>query len=116
MGPYDYSIYSFIKRNARVYGNRIAFISGNQRITHKEFLATVDRLSGRLFRTGLEKGDRVGILAQNCLEYIYLYGAVAKIGGIVLPINWRLSSKEIEYIISDGKPKILFVSPEFQDM
>lgn len=116
MGPYDYTIYSFIKRNARVYGDRVALISGNQRITHKEFLATIDRLAFGLSRTGLEKGDRVGILAQNSLEYIYLYGAVAKTGGIVLPINWRLSSKEIEYIISDGKPKVLFISPEFQDM
>lgn len=116
MGLYDYTIYSFIKRNARVYANRIALISGNQRITHRQFLEKVDQLSCGLSSVGVEKGDRISVLGQNSLEYVYLYGAAAKIGAIILPINWRLNSEEIKYIISDGEPKIFFVSSEFQDM
>ena len=116
MGLYDCTIYSFIKRNARVNGNRTALISGNQKITHRQFLEKVDELSCGLSGAGVEKGDRIGIMGQNSPEYFYLYGAAAKIGAIILPINWRLDSEEIKYIISDGTPKILFVSPEFQDM
>jgi acyl-CoA synthetase (AMP-forming)/AMP-acid ligase II len=115
MGTNDYTIFSFVKRNARIYGNRIALISGNERITHSQFLEKVNQLSCGLMGAGVEKGDRIGILSQNSLEYVYLCGAAAKIGAIILPINWRLDSGEIEYIISDGTPKIVFVSSEFQD-
>ena len=115
MGLYDYTIYSIIKRNARVNGNRTALIYGNQRITHRQFLEKVDRLSCGLLGAGLKRGDRIGVLGQNSLEYVYLYGAAAKVGAIMIPINWRLDSEEIKYVISDGAPKILFASPEFQD-
>jgi acyl-CoA synthetase (AMP-forming)/AMP-acid ligase II len=116
MGLYDFTIYSIAKRNARVYGNRAALIFGNQRITHRQFLEKIDRLSHGLLEIGVEKGDRIGILGQNSLEYVYLYGAAAKIGAIVLPINWRLNVEEIKYIISDGAPKVLFAGPEYQEM
>ena len=116
MGLYDYTIYSIIKRNARVYNDRMAFITDSQRLTHGQFLEKVDLLSCGLSGAGVEKGDRIGILGQNSLEYLYLYGAAAKMGAIMLPINWRLDPEEIEYIISDGTPKVLFVSPEFHEI
>jgi len=116
MGLYDYTIYSVIKHNARVYGARVAWICGDQRITHNEFLAKVDRLACGLLGMGVEKGDRIGVLAENSLEFIYLYGASAKIGAVMLPINWRLSPEEVEYIIADGSPKIFFAGSGFRDM
>jgi len=116
MGIYDYTIYSIIKRNSRIYNNRTALIFENKRISHLQFLEIVDRLASGLQRVGLKKGDRIGILAQNSLEFVYLYGAAAKIGAVIIPINWRLKSEEIEYIVSNGASKILFVGSEFQEM
>jgi len=116
MGLYDYGIYQVIKRNARVLNNKTALISGDQRISHSQFLENVDRLSNGLINLGLKRGDRIGVLAMNSLEYMYLYGAAAKIGAIMLPVNWRLSPQEVEYVISDGTPKVLFVGSEFQPM
>jgi len=114
MGLYDYGIYQVIKRNARVLGDKIALVFGDQRISYKQFLENVDRLACGLMGVGLQRGDRICILALNSLEYVYLYGATAKIGAIMLPINWRLNPQEIEYIISDGRPKIIFAGSEFQ--
>lgn len=116
MGLYDYTIYSVIKRNARIYRSRVAWISGFQKVTYQQYLERVDRLSCGLLKEGIEKGDRIGVLGQNSLEFFYLYGATAKIGAIMLPINWRLKPEEVEYIISDGSPKIIFFGSEFQDM
>ena len=116
MGLYDYGIYQVIKRNARVLNNKTALISGDQRISHSQFLENVDRLANGLISIGLNRSDRIGVLAMNSLEYIYLYGAAAKIGAIMLPVNWRLSPQEVEYVISDGTPKVLFVGSEFQPM
>ncbi len=114
MGIRDYTIYSIIKRNAKVDSSRIALISGEKKITYGQFLEKVDRLACGLLKIGLKKYDRIGVLASNSLEYVYLYGAAAKIGAIMLPINWRLNPQEIEYILSDGSPRVVFVGSDFQ--
>jgi acyl-CoA synthetase (AMP-forming)/AMP-acid ligase II len=116
MGLYDYNLYSVIKRNARIYKERAALISENNIISHQQFLEKVDRLSQGLMSIGVEKGDRIGVVSQNCLEYMYLYGAAAKIGAIILPVNWRLNSRELEYVITDGAPKTIFSSSELYDV
>ena len=96
MGVHDYNIYSVIQRNARVHPNRMAFIFENEKVTHRQFFEKVIRLACGLLGVGLKKGDRIVILAQNSLEYVYLYGAAAKTGAIMVPINWRLKLEEIE--------------------
>jgi long-chain acyl-CoA synthetase len=116
MGLYDYTIFSIIKRNARVHGNKIALILGEEKVTHRQYRATVDRLAAGLVSAGILKGDRIAVLAHNCLEYMYLYGAAAKNGSIVVPANWRLQPEELEFVISDALPKVLFVSQEFRSM
>lgn len=115
MGIYDFTIYSIIERNARIYADQIGWVSENEKITHLQFSKTVNRVSNGLLKAGIEKGDRIGVLAHNSMAYFYLYGAAAKIGAIMLPINFRLSPEEIEYIITDGAPKILFVGSEYLD-
>ena len=116
MGLRDFTIYSIIKRNANSLGNEIGWVFGPERITHGQFLNTVERLAYGLFEIGLTKGDRVAVLSFNSLEYMYLYGACAKLGAIMVPINWRLSAKEIEYVVSDARPKAIFVGTEFLEM
>lgn len=116
MGLYDFTIYSIIERNSRLYKNDIGFIAGNKKITHGQFKDTVDKLACGLLKAGLKKGDRIGVLSQNNMEFMYLYGAAAKTGSIMLPINWRLQPDEIEYIISDGSPKFIFAEKDFQGL
>jgi len=62
---------------------------------------------------GVEKGDRVSILAHNSVAYVDLLFGVAKIGAILAPLNWRLTSRELTYIVNDCLPKVLIVGPEF---
>ena len=114
MGLYDFSIYNVIERNARIFGDRTGWIFGEEKLTHREFLNRVDRVAKGLLDRGLKRGDRIGILAQNSLEFVYLYGAAARIGAIMLPVNWRLQAEEVEYCIKDGEPSIMFAGPEFQ--
>ena len=116
MGLYDYTIYNVMARNAQVCGDDIGWVFGDEQITHRQFKETVDRAACGLLEAGLEKGDRIAVLAQNNMEYMYLYGAAARIGAVMLPVNWRLQSDEVEYIISDGAPKFIFAEPEFKEM
>ncbi|HFA51321.1 MAG TPA: long-chain fatty acid--CoA ligase [Bacteroidetes bacterium] len=55
----------------------------------------------------IKKGDRIAILAENCLEYIVLFSAAQKTGAVLVPLNYRLAPAEIEYLIADAKPKLL---------
>lgn len=113
---HDFTIYNIIKRNARILRNRVALIYKEKRVTHKQFLEYVDRLSCGISNIGLRNGDRIAVLAQNNIEFFYLIGASAKTGTVMLPINWRLSPREIEFILYDGKPSVLFVENQFYSL
>lgn len=62
---------------------------------------------------GVDKGDRVSILAHNSVSYVDLLFGLAKLGAILAPLNWRLTSRELTYIVNDCQPKALIVGPEF---
>lgn len=88
-----------------------------------EKLATVDQFTGRNFsyaqlndRTtrlatflreawGVEAGDRVAILAKNCVEFFEFQFACAKLGAMMLPLNWRLAVPELLFILNDAEAK-----------
>ncbi|ASK64359.1 AMP-dependent synthetase [Virgibacillus phasianinus] len=63
--------------------------------------------ANKLKELGVEKGDRVGILLYNCLEYFGLYFAAAKLGAIAVRLNFRLSSDEFQYALNDSGVKVL---------
>ena len=62
---------------------------------------------------GVQKGDRVSILAHNSIAYVDLLFGIGKIGAIFAPLNWRLTSRELTYIVNDCEPRVLIVGPEF---
>ncbi|MBT2690630.1 long-chain-fatty-acid--CoA ligase [Bacillus sp. ISL-47] len=75
--------------------------------TYKELHRISNSYANKLRDMGVQKGDSVGILLYNCLEYIGLYFAIAKIGAIAVRLNFRLSSDEFEYALNDSKTKVL---------
>ena len=104
MGLRDFTLFDVVQRNACLHTDRIAFVFEKERITHAAYLARVERLAAGLARTGVGPGDRVVMLSANNLEFVDLYGAVARLGAILVPINWRLSAEEIAYIAADAAP------------
>ena len=106
MGLHDYTFYDLICRNAVSYGKLPAWFEVDDRriLTFAEYKQKVDQLACGLHTAGLKKGDRIGVFGKNCLEYFLLYGAAAALGGIVLPINWRLSAEEAVFNLNDGAP------------
>lgn len=103
MGLHDFTFYDLIKRNAVSFSNLAAWYEDDDQrsLTFAEFKQKVDHLAAGLQKAGLQKGDRIGVLGKNSLEFFLLYGAAAALGGIVLPINWRLSAEETVYNLTD---------------
>ena len=118
MGLHDYTFYDLISRNAVAYGNLSAWfeVDDQRSLTFAGYKQKVDQLACGLQKAGLKKGDRIGVLGKNSLEFFLLYGAAAALGGIVLPVNWRLSADEAVFNLNDGQPDFLFVDPEYQEM
>jgi len=71
------------------------------------------RLASHLQANGIGRGDRIAILSPNCPEYFELQFAAGKIGAIMLPLNWRLTVAELEYILNDAGPKMLVHDSSF---
>ena len=92
MGLYDFTFYDLIERNAVSFNQKAAWIEADdgRTLTFSQYRENVDRLACGLQKTGIRKGDRIGVLGKNSLEYFLLYGAAAALGAIMLPINWRL--------------------------
>lgn len=65
---------------------------------------------------GVGKGDRVVVLAEFCIEYVVLFSAAQKMGCILVPLNYRLSPREIDYLLGDSAPAVILVEPKFRDL
>lgn len=92
----------WIERHAAWQPHKPALIFDGRTITYAEFAARIDALAAGLIRLGLRHGDRIAILAHNRPEYLELVFAAARIGAIVVPLNWRLAPPEHEWIVGDA--------------
>lgn len=102
-------------KTARLAPGREALIDTHtgRRMTFGELDERVRHLANGLLGLGLAKGDRVAVLARNCIEYMETYFACARVGLIVLPLNWRLGEVELQRIFQDGEPRALMYSAEY---
>ena len=89
----------FLERAASVHPNRTAIIDGARTFTYAAMSAQVNRLAHALQARGLQAGDRVAYLAPNCAEMLVAHFAVPLAGGLLVPINTRLSAEEIAGIV-----------------
>jgi long-chain acyl-CoA synthetase len=105
-----------IYRNALLYPDNEAFVYGRKRVTFSQFNVRVNRLIHALHDMGVKKGDVIGILSWNCLEYADIYGAAMKGGFIASPFNPRLKANELDYIINYSGANTLFVGAELLEM
>ncbi len=76
----------------------------------------IRRLAGFLRQHDVRQGDRVAVLSANCIEYLFLFFAVQRLGAVLVPINYRLTAKEVEYILQDCAPKLLVFQDELSKM
>lgn len=118
MGLYDFTFYDVINRNAINFRNRIAWFEVDDGcvLTFGQYKEKVDHLACGLQNSGIRKGDRIGVLGKNGLEFFLLYGAAAALGATVLPINWRLAGEEVCFNFNDCTPRAVFADEEYQGL
>ena len=132
-------ITDLLERNAREYANDICLVEINpevkevRRVTWKEYELMepnptthyrreitwhvmnekANRFANLLLSRGIKKGDKVGILLMNCLEWLPIYFGILKAGCIAVPLNFRYASDEISYCLDLADVEVLVFGPEF---
>ena len=97
--------------------DRIAYIDGPDGVEYRwrDVEEHTNRLADALNRRGIQHGDRVALLTHNSPQMMELFFAIAKLGAIAVPVNWRLHPREINYILNDSGAITLFHSEAFGD-
>jgi long-chain acyl-CoA synthetase len=90
------------------HASECAVVCGGHRHTYGELLGRCRRLAAALHEIGLDIGDRVGVVAENCHRYLELYLAVPSAGMALVPLNRRLTEHEIDYALDDSGTTVLF--------
>ena len=106
----------WIEKRAYITPNRVALIRDGQTYTYKEMANAITQTVYLLKKMiPLKKGERVAVLSSNNTTYLMMFFALAKMGCIIVPLNTRLSTKELEFQINDSQTNYIFSSDEFQE-
>jgi fatty-acyl-CoA synthase len=84
-----------------------------EHLTYDGMFRRQSKLANGLLSLGVGPGDRVGILMRNCVEYVCLYFAAARIGAVAVRLNFRLTAPELEFALADSGCAVLCLQPEF---
>ena len=93
------SISDMLHRTAARVPGKLAIVSGGTRLTFAELEAAVSRAAASLAAEGLKKGDRLALLSHNCWQFAVLSFATARLGVILVPVNFMLGPAEIAFIL-----------------
>ena len=132
-------ITELLERNAELYGDEVALVEVNpevtdtrkvtwreyelietnptahyrREITWRVFDEKANRFANMLISRGVKKGDKIGILLMNCLEWLPIYFGILKTGALAVPLNFRYAADEIKYCLDLAEVDVLMFGPEF---
>ena len=107
----------FLQKRAFLSPDVEAYVEGDGsfRLSYCELNASANRIANALLADGIQVGERVGLLLMNSREFMEAYFALAKIGAVVVPLNWRLVADELEFILKDSGTERLIFGDEFTE-
>jgi len=106
----------FLMITSAICPDRPAIIFEGKKYSFADLSQRVNRLANVLLGLGVEKGDRVAILQVNCNQYVEAYYAVAKIGAIFVPLNFRAKQDELVHMLNHSESNVLFVGQRYLEM
>ncbi len=104
---------ALFRHRARACRDHIALVDGARSMRYAALDDRSDRLARVLHARGVHRGDRVALLARNCMEYIEVALACAKLGAILAALNWRLAGRELAHCVNLVEPRMLIYQIEF---
>ncbi len=109
------TIGELFRSRVAVCPNAIAVQEGERELSYGTLNDRVNRLTNALHAMGIRRYDRLGLLTQNCIEYLELELAAAKLGAITAALNWRLSRSELLHCVNLVEPKLILVQEDLTE-
>ncbi len=110
------SIADVVRFHAQEQPDSVVFTYEDDEMTYAALDEGSNRAAQALASRGVGKGDRVAYMGKNSHLYFEILVGAAKLGAVMVPVNWRLAPPEVAYILNDCQAKILFIGPGFDDL
>jgi fatty-acyl-CoA synthase len=107
---------SWLTKRALLTPDKEAVVDGERRLNYNQLNRRVNRLASALQASGLQLGDRISILSYNCIEFVEVIVAAAKLGLILVPLNWRLTPTELAFNLNDSGAETLFFDADLVEL
>ncbi len=103
----EQTISGMLRRTARRLPDKTAVICGDTSWTYREFDQTCDKLAAALVQRGITRGDKIAMLARNSHGFVALRFTLARIGAVLVPVNFMLNADEMAYILRHSGARVL---------
>jgi fatty-acyl-CoA synthase len=95
----SHTLGDLLRRSARRYPDKLALVAGDMRWSYAELDEAANRVAAAVAARGVTKGDRVAVMSHNGWEFAVLDFALARLGVVLVPINFMLTAREVAYIL-----------------
>jgi len=112
----EQTISGMLRRTARRTPGKTAVICGNVSWSYREFDMVCDHIASALLKRGVRSGDKVAMLARNSHGFVGMRFALARIGAVLVPVNFMLNAKEMAYILRHSTARILCTDTSMAEM
>jgi acyl-CoA synthetase (AMP-forming)/AMP-acid ligase II len=109
------NIGSLLSQNARKFPDVLAIECEGRNYTYRELNEEVNRLAHGLMNQGFKKGDKIALMMKNSDHFVISFFAIAKMGAVVVPVNFRLTSSEVQYILQQSEAILVICDLEFEE-
>ncbi|RFU61246.1 class I adenylate-forming enzyme family protein [Peribacillus glennii] len=109
------NLFEGLERNAMYNGQKPAILFNERVHTYAEFNREANRIANALISFGIKKGDKVAIMMKNSDQFPFIYYGILKAGGVVVPVNFRLTSNEVSYVLHDSDSMIVFADDDLSE-
>ena len=105
----------FARRTRRLHGSREGVVDGGLRLSYEQFFDRCDRWSSALQQLGIGQGDRVATIAPNTHAQLESFYAVPQLGGVLVPVNYRLTPGDFSYIVNHSGATVVCADRDYLD-
>ena len=109
-------IHDFLEQSARLYPKKLAVVHDKVRKSYEEVNAQANQLAAFLIESGVQRGDRVVQIFENCLEYVVGYYGTMKAGAVTVPLSNDLKTDGLKYLLNEVEPAVILSSNRFEKL
>lgn len=110
------NLVELIDLNARKFGEKECLIFSDEKISFSQLKKEAEKVAGLLQEWGMKKGDKAALMGYNTPDFVRVFYGIVKAGGVVVPINHKLTAPETNYILENSDSKFLFFDSKLEEI